>query len=203
MNHHIHLRRSEIEQPAGLDHLEAFVHQSGGIDGDAVAHLPCWMIQGLRRRHKSQIARRGIAERTARGGEDQLGDLRPIARPQALMRPVVFAVHRQQFRSVLADRLHHQAAAGNQDFLIGQSDAFAEADRFVGGFQAGDPHDRGDHGIDLGRPHRFHPRRVAPSQFRPLGSRQAGLQSGILSDGPARRRSRPPRVSGGIPGSER
>ena len=74
----------------------------------------------------------------------------PVARPQALMGAVVFAIHGQQFRAELADGVHHQAAAGYQHFLIRQADAFAEADGFVSGFQAGDPDDRGDHGIDLG-----------------------------------------------------
>ena len=54
VNHDINLGRREIEQPACLDHLESFVHQSGAIDGDAVAHLPCWMIQGLLGSHRGE-----------------------------------------------------------------------------------------------------------------------------------------------------
>ncbi len=90
------------------------------------------------------------------------------------MGTVVFAVDRQQFRPVLSNGLHHQAPAGDQHFLIGESHAFAEADRFIGGFQTGDAYDGGNHGIHFDRPDRLYTRSVAPSQLRPFGSRQPG-----------------------------
>ncbi len=49
--------RREIEQPAGFDHLKSLVHQSRRIDGDAVTHLPCWMLQRVSRRHPLQAPR--------------------------------------------------------------------------------------------------------------------------------------------------
>src|SRR5881394_4459981 len=41
------LLRGYVEQTAGLYDLEALVHQGGGIDRDAVAHLPRGMVQRL------------------------------------------------------------------------------------------------------------------------------------------------------------
>ena len=38
----------QVEEAAGFDDLEAFVHQGRGVDGDAVAHVPRGMIEGLR-----------------------------------------------------------------------------------------------------------------------------------------------------------
>ena len=47
MHHHFHALRGEIEKPAGLDHLETFVHQGGGIDSDTIPHLPGRMLQRI------------------------------------------------------------------------------------------------------------------------------------------------------------
>src|SRR3990167_3570704 len=37
----------DIKKPAGLDDLQAFVHQGGGVDGDIFAHVPVGVIQSL------------------------------------------------------------------------------------------------------------------------------------------------------------
>ena len=39
----------EIEEAAGFDDLEALVHHCGGVDGDALAHNPRWVLEGLLR----------------------------------------------------------------------------------------------------------------------------------------------------------
>src|ERR1035441_7258389 len=88
-----------------------FRSQSGAINGDAVAHAPGWMIEGLFRRHKSESFLGGVAEGSAGSGQDEARDLFAIARPQALMGAVMFAVHGQQLRSGFPNGIHHQLAA--------------------------------------------------------------------------------------------
>ena len=39
----------EVEEAAGLDDLEALVHHGGGVDGDALAHDPGGVLEGLLR----------------------------------------------------------------------------------------------------------------------------------------------------------
>src|SRR5438445_13822384 len=130
------------------------------------------MIQGLGRCHKSEVAGWSVPKRTTRGGENEFGNLCPIARPQALVSTIVFAIDGQEFRPMLTNGLHHEAAARYQDFLVGKSHAFAEADRFIGSFEAGDAHNGGNHGIYFARPYRLYPCSFAPSQLRPFGSLQ-------------------------------
>ena len=43
---------AECEQVVGLDHLEAFVHQARGIDGDLRPHRPVRMVERLFRRRR-------------------------------------------------------------------------------------------------------------------------------------------------------
>ncbi len=39
----------QVEEAAGLDDLEALVHHGGGVDGDALAHDPGGVLEGLLR----------------------------------------------------------------------------------------------------------------------------------------------------------
>ena len=41
----------DVEKPVGLDDLESFVHEGGGINGDFLTHLPVRMVQGFLHRH--------------------------------------------------------------------------------------------------------------------------------------------------------
>ena len=47
MDDNVDLVGADTEEPAGFDDLEAFVHHGGGINGDAVAHAPVGMGEGL------------------------------------------------------------------------------------------------------------------------------------------------------------
>ncbi len=102
------------------------------------------MIQRLGGSHSCHLFFRGVAEGAAGGGEDQLADIRPRARAQALVSAVVFAVNRDQLRAVAADGIHHQPAAGDQSLFVGQTHALAGAHGFIGGFEPGDADDGGD-----------------------------------------------------------
>ena len=69
------------EQQAGLDQLEALVHQRGRIDRDLAAHAPARVGAGLVRRHAGHALERRAQERPARGGEQDAAHARgPAAR---------------------------------------------------------------------------------------------------------------------------
>ena len=71
MDDDIDLVGTDVEKPAGLDDLETFVHHGGGIDGDAVAHAPVGMREGLLGSDGAELAERRFAEGAAGGGEDR------------------------------------------------------------------------------------------------------------------------------------
>ncbi len=66
----IDARHFHIEKPPGLDHLEPFVEQRGGVYGDLRAHVPRRVLQRLRPRHAGELFRRHFPERAARRRQD-------------------------------------------------------------------------------------------------------------------------------------
>ena len=183
MNHHFHLGGREIEQPAGLDHLEAFVHQGGGIDRDAVAHLPCWMIQGLLRRHRCQRRARaycGTGRRRQSGSASRPAARLPARRhwwaPLCSLSTGISSAPCSRTASIT--RLPPETRTS----LFARPTRFPQADRFVGSLQAGHADDRRNHGIDLGGG-TASTRAASPQRkFRPFGSRQTGVGQTARSD---------------------
>jgi len=101
------------------------------------------------------------------------------------MGAVVLAIDRQEVRAVAAHSVHDQGAAGDQNLFIRKSDAFAETNGFVGGFQADDADDSGDHGIDLRSADSCEEGWGAAAQRRPIraGDSRAGQAGGELREG--------------------
>src|SRR5260370_18102640 len=60
----------QIEQPVRFDNLEPLVHEGGRIDRDLRAHPPRRMIERILDRDRAETFSRPLAERTARGGQD-------------------------------------------------------------------------------------------------------------------------------------
>ncbi len=144
------MSRPHAEEPVRFDDFEAFVHQGGGIDGDALAHLPIWMRQGLFWCDARKFRERQFAKRATRGGEDQAADFGGFPAAQALVNGVVFAVDRQQRDFAALYGGHDHFAGGDQNFFVGQRDVFAELDRFVGGGQADHADGGGDYDFGVG-----------------------------------------------------
>ena len=122
MDHDVDFVEVHAEEPFGFDHFEAFVHHGGGIDGDALAHLPVWMLQGLFGADLRKLAEGRLAERAAGGGEDQALNFFGFAGAEALVDGVVFAVDGEQHDFVFGDGGHDDFAGGDQDFFIGERD---------------------------------------------------------------------------------
>ena len=72
-----------IVQPVRLDHLQALVGESRGVDGHLGAHAPRWMGEGLFGTHGLEIGGL-VQERAARCGQGESRDLRHALADQAL-----------------------------------------------------------------------------------------------------------------------
>src|SRR6185312_2860362 len=75
----------QVEEAAGLDDLQTLVEQRGGIDGDAPAHDPGGVFEGLLDGDVREVVQRQVAERASGGGEPEPPDLALFARPHALV----------------------------------------------------------------------------------------------------------------------
>src|SRR5471032_3071787 len=98
---------------------------------------------------------------------------------QALVRAVVFAIHRQQLSLMFPDGVHHQLASGHQHFLISQPHSFPQTYRLIGRFQAGYTDNRRDHGVHFAGGGGLNAGGASTKQFRPLRARQTGLNQPV------------------------
>src|SRR5213075_2343044 len=93
MYDHADLRGRQVEQSAGLDDLETLVHQRGRINGDAVAHFPCGMVQRLGNSDIGELGYRSIQERATGSSEPDAADLIHAAAAEALVDGIVLAIY--------------------------------------------------------------------------------------------------------------
>ena len=152
MDHHVHLGHGQAVKPAGLDDLQALVHEGGGIHADFRAHGPVGMGQGHGRGDGFQAGPVGAPERAARGGQHQLFDERQIGQAhaaQGLEQGVVFGVHGQDHRARGGGGGPDEVAGQDQGFLVGQGHDLAGGHGGQGRPKAGRAHDGRDHEVDL------------------------------------------------------
>jgi hypothetical protein len=62
---HVDALHADAEQPAGLDHFEAFVEKGGGVDGDFRPHFPGRVLEGLGEGDVADLIGRQGPERAA------------------------------------------------------------------------------------------------------------------------------------------
>src|ERR1700751_2917020 len=74
MDDDIDLIGADTKEPASFDDLEALVHHGGGIDGDAVAHAPVGVGEGLFDGNVGEIFDGHFAKRAAGSGENEAAD---------------------------------------------------------------------------------------------------------------------------------
>ncbi len=125
------------EEAAGLDDLEALVHHGGGVDGDALAHDPGGVFEGLLWGDVLEVGEGGVAEGATGGGEPDLLDLGWGTAAHALVDGVVLGVDGEEDYIVLARRGDDELAGGYEALLVGEADGLAGFDGGVGGFEAG------------------------------------------------------------------
>ena len=181
VDEHLDVFSPDVEQPAGLDHLQPFVHQGGGVDGDFFAHFPVGVGQGLLRGDCPELALGQIAKRPAGGSEDELADIRFFPGLQRLGNGAVFAVNGQQGYLAAFYRGHDQVAGHDQGFLVGQGDVFSGLDGRQGGSESGPAHNGGNNRV---RARQGGNGNIACSAgvyfFRPAGGKALGKFAGCF-----------------------
>src|SRR5437016_2051290 len=150
MYDHADLRGRQVEQSAGLDDLETFVHQRRRINGDAVAHFPCGMIQRLGNSDIGKFGYRSIQKRSARSGEPDAADFIHPTTAQALMDGIMLAIDRKKPLALPAGFGGDELSGGYEAFLIGKTHGFSRFDGFVSGLEPGNTNDRANHEIGFG-----------------------------------------------------
>ena len=136
--------QGDVEQPAGLDALQALVEEGGAVHGYLVAHLPVGVTQRLLCGDPLQLFRQRIAEGAAGGGEDDSLDAVGAFAPEALPDGGVLAVNGAELRLVTFGLSGEQPAGDNKDFLVGQGHGLARAEGGERGTETGGAH-RGDY----------------------------------------------------------
>ena len=126
----------DIEEPAGLDHFEAFVEERGGVDGDFAAHVPRGVFEGLFEGGGGDLVWGPCAEGPAASGEDETADVGWGSAVEALEDGVVFAVDGEDADPAGACGCHDEAAGHDEDFLGGDGEVAAAVDGGEGGFEA-------------------------------------------------------------------
>src|SRR5215469_12022312 len=150
MHSDLHLRGGQVEEAACLDDLESFVQHRRRVDGDALAHDPCRVLERLRRRDVFELGEWCVAERAARGGEPDLADLARLASAEALVDGVVLAVDGQEAYAAFAGGGQDEIAGSDEALLVGEPDGLTGEHRGVGGLESGDTDDGGDDEAGLG-----------------------------------------------------
>ncbi len=143
-------RGRKVEEAAGFDDFEALVEHGGGVDGDALAHDPGGVLEGLRGGDAVEVGERGVAEGAAGGREPDLFDFGGGAGAEALVDGVVLGVDGEEVDVVLAGGGEDEVAGGYEAFLVGEADGFAGEDRGVGGFETGYTYDGRYYEVDGG-----------------------------------------------------
>ena len=155
MDHHFDQRGGRTEQPVRLDHFQALVHHGGRVDRNLAPHDPVRVLAGFVGGDVFERLDRAVQERTARGGQEDLGHagragLARIRLRQGLENRIVLAIDRQQGGAVLVHRIHEQLAGHDQRFLVREQNFLASTGRCQGRGQAGGADDGGHHGIGVG-----------------------------------------------------
>src|SRR3984957_7638262 len=140
----------KAEESAGFDHLEALVHHGGGVDGDALAHDPGGVFEGLGRGDVLEVSEGGVAEGATGGGEPDLPDLLRGSAAHALVDGVVLGVDGEQGYVVLLRGGDDELACGYEALLVGDAYGLAGLYCGVGGFEAGYAYDGGDYEVHFG-----------------------------------------------------
>ncbi len=168
------------EQVVGLHHLQALVHEGGGVDRDLPSHRPGGMGEGLLHRHLLQLLPSPSAE-----GPPARGDGQPPHGPRRLPRDQlvkggVLGVHRHYPRPGRLRQGGHQLPADHQGLLVGQGQVDALTERGDGRSQPRRAHQGVQHEVGFGlHDEPYEPLRAAEHPAVGPGLRGAGGGVGV------------------------
>jgi len=134
-------RHFDFEQPASFDHLEAFVEEGCGIDGDFAAHHPGRMFQSTFDSDVREFFFGCGAKRSAGSGEPKFADGSGGFAVETLKDGGMFAVHGEDADAMFARFVHHDFAGHDKNFFRSDRDIFAGANRGESGAETGSADD--------------------------------------------------------------
>jgi len=149
---------ADVEEPAGLNHFEAFVEERGGVDGDLASHDPGGVFEGLFECDGFEGLAGpagGVAEGAAAGGEPEVADGGGWLSIEALEDGGMFAVHREHTDTAPARLVHHDFTGHDEDFLGSDGDVLAGTDGGEGRGEAGGADDGDEDDVGLGQGGQF------------------------------------------------
>ena len=153
VHHHMDFTSRHLEQPFGLNDLEAFVHHGSRIDGNFGTHVPIGMLERLRLGGGGNLLPRPGAERAAGSGEMNQAHGISLRTQQALEDGRMLRIYR--IYAGAATVPHHQRAGGHQGFLVGQGQGFPGTDSRERRFKPAEAHHGSHHHIHFRRLHQF------------------------------------------------
>ena len=123
------LRVLEPEEVVGLDHLEALVHQRGGVDRDLRPHRPHGVLEGLLHRRLRELRGRPAAERPAGARDHHPLEVLPALAAEGHREGRVLRVDREQPLGLTLDQVHHELAPDHERLLVRERERLAALER--------------------------------------------------------------------------
>ena len=131
------LGHGDVEQPFGLDHFQAFVEESGGVDGDLATHFPRGVFECLSKGDEWELFCRQSAEGAAAGGEQETAEGISVPAFEALEDGVVLAIHREETHAFGFGSGGDGFARHDEDFFTGDGEVHATVNGGEGGGETG------------------------------------------------------------------
>src|SRR5207253_5961622 len=153
MDDHVHRLVRQAEQEMRLDHLERFVHETGGVNGDLLSHFPGRVAQRFVHRSTRHALRVPGAERAARRRQNEPRQLPGTSPGDALQHGTVLGVDRHDLPAALARRPRDQLARHHQRLLVGERHPLPGSERGQRGLEPRRAHDSVQDDLDV-RPSR-------------------------------------------------
>ena len=147
MNKHLNTFGGDVEEPAGFDDLEAFVHEGGRVDGDFASHAPVGVFEGIGKSDVLQLLACAATERSARSGEEYLVHVAHLAH-ETLENGRVFGVDRQDGDVVAGGGIGDYLPGYHHGLLIGQRNRLVVLDSAKSGTEAGKTHNGCQYHVD-------------------------------------------------------
>ena len=129
MHDHLDPVDRDVEEPVGLDQLEALVRERRRVDRDLRPHAPGRVRERLLRRDALELGPRAAAERAPRGRQDEPDDAVRRSTREALVERRVLAVDRDDRSAPPLPRAHRQLARGDEALLVRERERDAVLER--------------------------------------------------------------------------
>ena len=108
----------DAKQVVRLNHLQAFIHQRGAIDGDLLAHAPVRVLERVTHARGGERGHAPVSEGAAARCQDDATQAAGGQALDALEQRRVLAVRGQDLHSFLVREREHDGAASDQRLFV-------------------------------------------------------------------------------------